>query len=109
MNRWNIPKELEEDVRARDTNCVYCGILFGSTPGKGSLDSWEHIVNNAKIITPKNIALCCRSCNSSKGQKLVCKWLSSDYCKSHGIDSERVAGVVKRALESCTCPDCSVL
>jgi hypothetical protein len=48
----------------------------------------------------ENIALCCRSCNSSKGQKLLADWLGSEYCRRRGIDSERVADVVKRALES---------
>ncbi|HTC50275.1 MAG TPA: HNH endonuclease [Candidatus Aquilonibacter sp.] len=100
MNRWKIPGEVEKEVRARDTHCVYCGILFGSTPGKGSLDSWEHIINDITRRTPENIARCCRSCNSSKGAKFLKDWLKSEYCLRRGIDSERVADVVKRALES---------
>jgi hypothetical protein len=48
MNRWNIPKELEEQVRARDTHCVYCGISFESTLGKHNIGSWEHILNDKK-------------------------------------------------------------
>jgi len=66
-NSWNIPKWLEEAVRKRDRNCVYCGVDF-SRPKKsvGSSESWEHIVNDASIIKRENIALCCRSCNSSK-------------------------------------------
>ncbi len=100
MNRWKIPKELEKEVRARDTHCVYCGISFGSTPGKGSLRSWEHIINKAEIRTRENIALCCRSCNSSKGAKVVADWLKIRILQRRGIDSECVADVVKRALES---------
>lgn len=26
MNSWGIPKWLEDEVRARDKTCVYCGI-----------------------------------------------------------------------------------
>jgi len=100
MNRWNIPDWLEQEVVASDRCCVYCRASFGSKPTKGSLASWEHIVNDAKIITRENIALCCRSCNSSKGTKALADWLESEYCQQHGINRESVANVVKRALEN---------
>ncbi len=100
MNRWNIPDWLEKEVRSRDVGCIYCGAVFGSTPGRGSLASWEHIVNDAKIVGRHNIALCCRSCNSSKGAKLLADWLGSAYCSRRGIGAESVADVVKLALEN---------
>jgi hypothetical protein len=100
LNRWNIPDWLEKEVVARDKYCVYCGVLFGSMPGKGSLASWEHIVNDARIITRESIALCCRSCNSSKGTKALVDWLRSEYCQRRGINRESVAEVVKHALEN---------
>jgi hypothetical protein len=102
MNRWNIPKELEEEVRARDTHCVYCGVSLEPTPGKASIASWEHIVNDATIITRENIARCCRPCNSSKGAKALNVWLESKskYLELRGITRERVADVVKSHLES---------
>lgn len=31
--------------------------------------TWEHIINDASIVTRENIALCCVACNSSKGTK----------------------------------------
>jgi len=98
MNRWNIPHWLEKEVVERDRHCVYCRIPFGSGTGKGSYASWEHIVNDAKIVTRENISLCCRSCNSSKGAKLLATWLDSIYCKQRGITSESVADIVKSAL-----------
>jgi 5-methylcytosine-specific restriction endonuclease McrA len=70
MNRWNIPKEPEEEVRARDTHCVYCGISLEPAPGKASIASWEHIINDINKRPPENIARCCRPCNSSKGRRL---------------------------------------
>jgi len=100
MNRWKIPASLETEIRERDKHCIYCGTLFGSRPGKGSLASWEHIVNDAKIITRENIALCCCSCNSSKGTKTLADWLKSDYCVRRGIDNERIADVVKLSLRT---------
>jgi len=67
--------------------------------GKGSLSSWEHIINDAKIVTRENIVLCCRSCNSSKGAKPLATWLESAYCKRREISSPTVADIVKSALK----------
>jgi hypothetical protein len=47
-NRWGIPIEIEEVVKKRDIKCVYCGI---------------------ELTGADNIALCCWSCNASKGRK----------------------------------------
>jgi hypothetical protein len=70
--------------------------MFGSSAV--SRPSWEHIVNDARIITRENISLCCRSCNSSKGVKPLQVSLESAYCKRRGITGETVAEVVKKAL-----------
>ena len=100
MNRWNIPDWLEKEVIERDRSCIYCGVVFGLADTRfGSRPSWEHIVNDARIITRENIALCCRSCNSSKGVKLLSIWLDSAYCKRRGINRDTVAVVVRNALE----------
>jgi 5-methylcytosine-specific restriction endonuclease McrA len=73
MNRWGIPDWLEKEVRERDKKCVYCGVdMIEKTPRSGprnSVATWEHIVNDANIITPDNIARCCWACNASKGTK----------------------------------------
>ncbi len=99
-NNWNIPDWLEKEIRARDTICVYCGNEF--TPVKvsrRSAASWEHIINDASIITRENIALCCCGCNASKGQKSLSAWLQTKYCKDRGITPENVAPVIKQAIE----------
>ena len=100
MNRWNIPDWLEREVLARDLNCVYCGVDFSKMAGKkrGSQPSWEHIVNDERIINRENIARCCISCNASKGAKELAAWLSSGYCARRGINKETVAEVVRRVL-----------
>lgn len=61
--------------------------------------SWEHIINDARIVTPENIARCCASCNSSKGRKTLSTWIESTYWKRHGISRDTVADVVKQALK----------
>ena len=102
MNYWGIPEWLEEEVRARDTKCVYCGIqMMESIPRRGprkAAATWEHIINDAAIVTRENIARCCAACNSSKGPKSLAKLIESSYCKARGITEDTVADVVKEAL-----------
>jgi hypothetical protein len=62
--------------------------------------SWEHLINDACIITRENIARCCVGCNASKGTKNLVEWLESKYCRTRGITRESVALVVRFALES---------
>jgi hypothetical protein len=104
MNRWRIPRWLEQNVRGRDVNCVYCGAQMtpSGIPGgsRGTVATWEHIINDARIITIENIALCCASCNSSKGAKLLVAWLETPYCKRRGITAQSVAPVVRAAIEA---------
>lgn len=62
--------------------------------------SWEHIINDASIITRENICLCCRSCNASKGQKKLSVWLQSNYYKERSITLETLSTIIKRAIVS---------
>jgi hypothetical protein len=99
VNRWNIPNWLEQEVIARDRNCVYCGVDFVPVnETRRSRPSWEHIVNDARIVDCENIARCCLSCNASKGAKDLADWLESKYCKKKGITRDTVAEVVRRTL-----------
>ena len=101
MNRWNIPKWLEKEVLERDTDCAYCRVDFSQpASSRGSKPSWEHIVNDAKIITRENIVLCCISCNASKGARDLATWLQSNYCKAKGINEQNVSKVVQAALSN---------
>jgi hypothetical protein len=64
--------------------------------------TWEHIINDASIVTPENIARCCVACNSSKGTKNLSDWMQSNYCKKRGINKDTVAEVAKNALKAAT-------
>jgi 5-methylcytosine-specific restriction endonuclease McrA len=98
-NNWNIPAWLETEVRARDMACVYCRTPFTSSKvSKKSAASWEHIINDEKIITRENIALCCCGCNSSKGQKPLSEWLQSKYCTDREISKESVAPIIQQEI-----------
>ena len=102
MNRWGIPSWLEEEIKARDKTCVYCGVqmIEKALPGgaRKNVATWEHIINDATIVTRENIARCCNACNSSKGTKSLAEWMESSYCKSHDIREDMVAEVVRDAL-----------
>jgi|SRR6266404_59759 len=102
MNRWGIPDWLEEGVKERDKTCVYCGVLMiEDMPRHGprtAVATWEHIINDASIVSRENIARCCVACNASKGTKKLSDWIQSSYCKKRGISKDTVAKVVKEAL-----------
>lgn len=104
MNKWGIPEWLEIEVKLRDKKCVYCRTAMTETPSangsRKSVATWEHIINDARIVTRENIARCCASCNSSKGTKRLSLWIESNYCKQHKIIRKTVASVVKRALDN---------
>jgi hypothetical protein len=100
MNNWNISEDLEKKIIERDKVCVYCCVEFGSsTNSKKTQASWEHIINDASIITRENIARCCVACNSSKGTKKLSEWINSKYCKGKGINKDSVAEVIRKALD----------
>jgi len=102
MNSWQIPDWLEIEVRKRDVRCVYCGVSMTNKviPGQSRclLATWEHIINDASTVTRENIALCCCSCNASKGARKLSDWIDSPYCERKGINQQSVAGIVKNAL-----------
>ena len=85
-NKWNIPDWLEEKVKKRDKFCIYCDIKMKEYPHtKGTPNdkaTWEHFDNNEHNIKEWNLALCCGSCNSSKGAKSVRGYI--EYCKERG-------------------------
>ena len=101
MNRWNIPDWLEREIIERDRQCVYCGVEFnGQGANRRERPSWEHIINDARIVTPRNIARCCIGCNASKGKRDLVEWFGSEYCANRRITPHSVALVVRSALHS---------
>jgi hypothetical protein len=101
VNRWNIPPELEALVSARDSNCIYCRRSFvGNAGPRGQRKSWEHIINDESIVSQENIALCCISCNASKGAKRLSTWLQSKFCRQREITSQSISEVAKAALRA---------
>ena len=101
MNQWNIPEWMEKEIIERDKVCVYCGVPFTQPEEcRKTSPSWEHIVNDARIVTLENICRCCVSCNASKGSKDLVDCLQSGYCKKKGISAKTVSDVVRSAIEN---------
>jgi len=96
-NRWGIPIWLESEVRERDRTCVYCQRPFEDRSATAGA-SWEHIINDIRLVTRENIVLCCRSCNASKGQKALGEWLKSPYCQKRGITKDTLSPIARQAL-----------
>jgi len=100
VNRWNIPETLEVEVSKRDQTCIYCGCLFAAASRRGERMSWEHIINDAKLVNRENIALCCISCNASKGTKELAAWLETLYCRNRAIHAGTIAPIAQAALRA---------
>lgn len=98
FRKWGISKELAQKIIQRDTKCSYCGKIFTPNPNNKDKPTWEHVINDLKIITYQNIVLCCNSCNASKGNKKLRDWLKSAYCKLKNITENSVSDIVKGHL-----------
>ena len=63
MNQWGITDSLEAEVKDRDKTFVYYGMkMIDQMPPRGprrAVATWEHIVNDARIVTRESIARCC--------------------------------------------------
>ena len=94
-------ERLEREVRLRDTECVYCRVPMSrpaATGPRASAATWGAHHQRRRGHYRENIALCCSSCNSSKGTRQLSAWLDSSYCKRRGMTKDTVADVVKHAL-----------
>ena len=99
-NRWNIPAGVETSVKTRDLECVYCRVAFSKIhESRRTMPTWEHIVNDIRLNSAENIALCCYSCNASKGAKSLEDWLKSKYCVLKCISRETVGLIVQKVLD----------
>lgn len=98
--KWSIPRDLAVQVIPRDLQCVYCRHIFAAPyEDRTTCPSWEHIVNDLLMVSLDNIALCCGSCNSSKGKQPLRAWLASPYCEKKGITERTIAMVAFTALQ----------
>jgi 5-methylcytosine-specific restriction endonuclease McrA len=96
-NTYGISEQVEQEIRARDKSCVYCGIVMKQYPHSmaASGATIEHFNNDGPFEEKSNAAICCRSCNSSKGAMKLSAWFKTAYCQEKKINEETVSKPVK--------------
>jgi len=100
-NKYGLPEDRLEEIRLRDTNCVYCNKSMTNPKNGGFSGNWatiEHLNHLPPWDNPDTVAICCKSCNSSRGAKPVCHWFKTEYCKSKNINIETVSKVVQEYI-----------
>jgi hypothetical protein len=48
----------------------------------------------------EDLAICCRACNSSRGERRLLDWFKSDYCVYRNINEHTVAEPITRYLRN---------
>jgi hypothetical protein len=105
-NRFGIPNEVERRIRVRDTRCVYCGKRFSRASRKDKA-TIEHLNEKPPFywlegLKEEGLAICCGSCNSSRGNRSLRDWFQTPYCTERAIpiNGNTVAEPVRRYLRS---------
>lgn len=105
-NRFGIPAEIEQRIRARDTRCVYCGREF-ARDSRRNMPTIEHLNEDPPFywhegLKEEGVAICCGSCNSSRGNKSLLDWFRTPYCMERGItvNGNTLADPVRRYLRA---------
>jgi 5-methylcytosine-specific restriction endonuclease McrA len=103
-NAYGIPEEDEKEIRIRDRTCVYCRKSMKRSPH--SMHAFgatiEHFNNDGYFDKKWNVAICCRGCNSSKGNKELLAWFKTPYCIEKNINQKTVAKAVKEYIRGRT-------
>jgi hypothetical protein len=93
-NRYGLPEAEVERVKRRDTACVYCHKKMVTPCAEAKREDWatiEHLNHLPPWNNPETIAICCQSCNASRGNKTILQWFQSEYCIQRDISAETVA------------------
>ena len=105
-NKFGIPVDVEHRIRARDIRCVYCAKEFSADSRRG-MPTIEHLNEKRPFhwhegLKEEGLAICCGSCNSSRGNKSLPDWFRTPYCTDRPIPigADSVAEPVKRYLRS---------
>jgi len=102
-NQYGLNEGELDKVRERDKTCVYChkDMLFPYDRNKPTNSATiEHLNHLPPWNNIKTVAMCCGSCNSSRGALTLPEWFEKEYCKTRDINSRTVAGPVKKYLKS---------
>lgn len=106
-NRHGIPKEVLSKIRERDVDCVYCHkkmIYPYEKENVADSATIEHFRENGPFywwdgMNKEDLAICCGSCNASRGKKPLMVWFEEEYCARKGISVETVAEPVGKYIQ----------
>lgn len=100
-NKYGIPEDELQKIRARDKTCVYCHKSMWEPQANISRKDWatiEHLNYLPPWNNSKTVAICCGSCNSSRGIKKLTDWFKSPYCIDKNINEKTVAKPVREYI-----------
>jgi 5-methylcytosine-specific restriction endonuclease McrA len=109
-NSFGISRQDEEELRARDKTCVYCRKVMKThseikaTQGKRADEATIEHLNFAGPfyvrdgLRKEDLVICCRGCNSSRGERKLIDWFKLDYCVIRNINQDTVAEPVASYL-----------
>lgn len=103
-NEYGIPVRDEKDIRERDKTCVYCRKVMIDHSENGRRSDWstiEHFNSLPPWNDPSTVAICCWSCNSSRGDKKLLDWFKTPYCFKRNINEKTVAEPVVKYIREC--------
>lgn len=112
--KHGIPQKQLDVIFARDKACVYChkqmitpyditnrsnSVTIEHLNHRADWDSVQDFVSNNTPVY-SIIALCCGSCNSSRGSKSLSEWFQAEYCRMRNIEQSTVSEVVRDYMNS---------
>jgi len=103
-NKYGIPEDALNKIRARDKTCVYCHkemINPGASGRRGDWATIEHLNHLPPWNNPATVAICCWSCNASRGNKKLLDWFKTAYCMERKINEDTIAVPVREYTQYC--------
>ncbi len=101
-NKYGIPEKELIEIRKRDKTCVYCHKVMIDPRLGGRQSDWATI-EHLNFMPPWNesstVAICCWSCNSSRGKKKLLDWFKTPYCIEKNINNETIAKPVREFIK----------
>ena len=100
-DKYGLAEDELDRIRERDENCVYCHKKMVNPCSNNCRFDWatiEHLNHLAPWNNPVTVAICCGSCNSSRGKRKLLDWFKTPYCIQENINGETVAEPVKEYI-----------
>lgn len=108
-NNYGFSEAELKPIKKRDKKCVYCNKKMDRTHTGKVRSDWttiEHLSEKKPFykkdgLEIDGLAICCWSCNSSRGKKTLREWFGKPYCKARNthINEDSVADPVKEYLK----------